>query len=536
MILTSTTAIGTKMRAKAIMGRRSALSLMHIEEPELEFRFGQRMTYPRDGLYLFGPVDAGAIPRSIRYGFIGTPQSFEYFQEWASQISSYIPIPSRGRTSKENTPQHVPFPGFAEAFFSHWSATPVCVISNLSEDDLRHKACIGNRYEAIKELVDTYVDRLTAEAKRLEDPPQFWYVVIPEFVYELGRPQSTVSKADRVQGKILISEQQASKMAYQTPLFAEDEKDAEVYQYERNFRRQLKARLLDHKIVTQIVRETTLTPGRFLKAGTDQPKRRVEDPATIAWKLSTGSYYKSGGRPWQLAGVRPGVCYVGLVYKQQPQGEDHRYACCAAQMFLADGEGVVFRGALGPWYNPETKQYHLDAEAAHRLASTVIAEYKNKHGREPLELFIHAQSRFDDGEWEGFCSACSSATNPVGVQIADAWDDLKLFRPGDYPVIRGTALVVSDYAGYLWTSGYVPRLDTYMGPDTPNPLHIAIRRGSAPILTVMADVLALSKINFNSCLFNDRFPVTLRFANAIGEILVAAPLHSEPVLPFKHYI
>ncbi|AGG90931.1 hypothetical protein R2APBS1_3880 [Rhodanobacter denitrificans] len=516
--------------------RRPALSVLHIEEPELEFRFGQRVTYPRDGLYLFGPVDAGAAPRSIRYGFIGTPQSFECFQEWASQVSGYIPIPTRGKTSKESMPHHVPFPGFAETFFSHWSATPAFAIRDLSEDDLRRKAHIGNRHEAIKELVDTYVDRLIAEIKRLEDPPQFWYAVIPEFVYELGRPQSAVSKADRVPGKILVSEKQASKMTYQASLFAQDEKDAEVYQYEKNFRRQLKARLLDHKIVTQIVRETTLAPGRFLKAGTDQPKRRVEDPATIAWKLSTGSYYKSGGRPWQLAGVRPGVCYVGLVYKQQPQNEDHRYACCAAQMFLADGEGVVFRGALGPWYNPDTRQYHLDADAAYRLASTVIAEYKNKHDCEPTELFIHAQSRFDDAEWEGFHSACSGATNPVGVQIGDAWDDLKLFRPGNYPVIRGTALIVSARAGYLWTSGYVPRLDTYMGPDTPNPLHIVIRRGDASIQTVMADVLALSKINFNSCLFNDRLPVTLRFANAIGEILTAAPLHSEPMLPFKHYI
>ena len=516
--------------------RQATLSLMHIAEPDLEFRFGQRVVYPREGLYLFGPVDAQAIPRNIRYGFIGTPQSYECFQDWARQVSGYIPTPPRGRASKENTPHHVPFPGFAEAFFSHWSSTPARTICDLSEEDLRSKAHIANRHEAVKALVDIYVDRLVAETKRLEDPPQFWYVVIPEFVYELGRPQSTVSKADRVPGKILVSEKAAAKMIHQPPLFAQDEKDAEVYRYEKNFRRQLKARLLDHKIVTQIVRETTLAPGRFLKAGTDQPKRRVEDPATIAWKLSTGSYYKSGGRPWQLAGIRPGVCYVGLVYKQQPLGDDHRYACCAAQMFLADGEGVVFRGALGPWYNPDTKQYHLDAEAAHRLATTVVAEYKSKHGREPTELFIHAQSRFDDGEWEGFRSACSGATNPVGVQIADAWDDLKLFRPGDYPVIRGTALVVSGREGYLWTSGYVPRLDTYMGPDTPNPLHISIRRGHASITTVMADVLALSKINFNSCLFNDRFPVTLKFANAIGEILVAAPIQSEPMLPFKHYI
>jgi len=52
----------------------------------------------------------------------------------------------------------------------------------------------------------------------------------------------------------------------------------------------------------------------------------------------------------------------------------------------------------------------------------------------------------------------------------------------------------------------------------------------------MGDVLALSKINFNTCLFNDRSPVTIRFANAIGDILVSAPIYPEPVLPFKFYI
>lgn len=75
-----------------------------------------------------------------------------------------------------------------------------------------------------------------------------------------------------------------------------------------------------------------------------------------------------------------------------------------------------------------------------------------------------------------------------------------------------------------------------MGPDTPNPLQVSIRRGESNIKTVMSDVLALTKINFNTCLFNDREPVTIRFADAIGDILVAAPQESEPMLPFKFYI
>jgi hypothetical protein len=438
--------------------------------------------------------------------------------------------------SKEIMAHHVPFPGFSEAFFSIWPTEPARIISDIDETSLRNAINIKNRHEAIKAVVGIFVDRLIAARKRDEDPPSFWYVVIPEFIYELGRPKSVVPVADRIAGTVVVSEKQAADLSVQPTLFGQAEAEAEVYRYAKNFRRQLKARLLADEIVTQIVRETTLAPFRFLKSN-GEPKRRVEDPATIAWKLCTASYYKAGGKPWQLANMRPGVCHVGLVYKEQPLETDEKWACCAAQMFLSDGEGVVFRGALGPWWQPETKQYHLSRQAARHLVEMVLSEYRLQHPTDPTELFIHAKSSFSQEEWEGFNEACAGkAINLVGVQIANAWDGLKLFRPGNYPTIRGTALLTERNAAFLWTSGYVPRLDTYMGPDTPNPLQVTVRRGDASIETVLADVLALSKVNFNTCLFNDRSPVTIRFADAIGDILVSAPVETKARLPFKFYI
>ena len=53
---------------------------------------------------------------------------------------------------------------------------------------------------------------------------------------------------------------------------------------------------------------------------------------------------------------------------------------------------------------------------------------------------------------------------------------------------------------------------------------------------LLRDVMGLTKINFNSCLHNDRLPVTIRFADAVGEIMLAAPQTGEPRLPFKFYI
>ncbi len=95
----------------------------------------------------------------------------------------------------------------------------------------------------------------------------------------------------------------------------------------------------------------------------------------------------------------------------------------------------------------------------------------------------------------------------------------------------------SSWRAYLWTKGFVPRLQTYAGREVPNPLSIEISRGEADIEQVMADVLALTKLNYNTCIYGDGVPVTLRFADAVGEILTAAPRRNElPPLPFRYYI
>jgi len=49
-------------------------------------------------------------------------------------------------------------------------------------------------------------------------------------------------------------------------------------------------------------------------------------------------------------------------------------------------------------------------------------------------------------------------------------------------------------------------------------------------------VLALTKLNYNACIFADGEPVTLRFADSIGEVLTAGKNIKTYILPFKHYV
>ena len=56
------------------------------------------------------------------------------------------------------------------------------------------------------------------------------------------------------------------------------------------------------------------------------------------------------------------------------------------------------------------------------------------------------------------------------------------------------------------------------------------------IKTVMRDILALTKLNYNACLYGDGLPVTLRFSDKIGDILTAIPDVNWAAKPFKYYI
>jgi hypothetical protein len=125
------------------------------------------------------------------------------------------------------------------------------------------------------------------------------------------------------------------------------------------------------------------------------------------------------------------------------------------------------------------------------------------------------------------------------VRIRRTSGETKLFRDGDYPVLRGTALILDERNANLWTTGYVPQLDTYIGPETPNPLFITILRSKEtmpPIKQVLEDIMGLTKINYNSCNFNDGLPVTVRFANMVGEVLTMGLAKGADRQPFKYYV
>jgi len=494
-----------------------------LPEPVLGFGFGQSSTNPKHGLFLFGPLREHNNPTELRCGVIGTPNGIRAYRSWAERMQRPIPAAAESKVN-------IFFPGFREVFNCSWPSKPAAEIpvGAATVGAAIHRT---DRHDAVHTTVGLFSNAINTFLRDEDQRIDLWFVVIPDEVFDLGRPQSRLPTSERVQSDRPMNARLARRLLREPSLFQEDMIAAQTYLYQVDFHNQLKARLIKSRAITQVIRESTLVSDQ----GTS--RRRMQDHASIAWNLSVSSFYKAGGRPWRLGKVRDGVCYVGLVFKHDARGPDLTYACCGAQMFLTSGEGMVFKGVPGPYYSPLTREFHLSKEQAFCIGSRVITAYREQTGHDPSELFIHGRTRFNEDEWAGFQQAVPENVELCGVRITRS-DDFKLYRPGRMPVIRGTMTIESSSVAYLWTSGFVPELETYPGWEVPNPLRIEMCRGSSKIDLVVTDVFQLTKLNFNACIYADGLPVTLRFADAIGEILTAAPDSDIPEtpLPFRHYI
>ena len=520
-------------------------NVLQLAEPTLRFDHGQSIAHPKDGLTLFGPFTQ--TPGSVRIGVIGTKKGLALFGKWAKTINSFIPAHkgsmfTRKRDSEFGKLAHQFYPGFEAAFGITWNQR-VEIQCEISDDVLEGALKVHDLHTRISRTTKTYTKRLIKKNYESEDKPDLWFVIVSKDLERLCRPKSDPPK-DYTDGTRAGDADQFGLFVDQedTDSFAAEYQEA--IRFKPDFHNQLKARLLEHQIISQVLQEETLEACMRLP---DNPVRDKEDPATIAWNLTTAIFYKTRRRPWILSDARPGVCYMGIVFKRLTKQQGEKNACCGAQMFLEDGNGMVFKGALGPWYSEDLRECHLDKDEACKLLERAIQSYAEEHnGNAPREIFVHGSVRFNEAEWDGFQKAVEKCgTKVVGIRIRRVSNELKLFTRGKGAVMRGTALVVSEDKAVLFTSGFVPRLNTYPGWNVPNPLDIEICRGKADIKIVLEDILRLSKLNYNSCKFADGFPITLKFASKVGDILTTPPSEQAneideeedyTPLPFWHYI
>lgn len=108
-------------------------------------------------------------------------------------------------------------------------------------------------------------------------------------------------------------------------------------------------------------------------------------------------------------------------------------------------------------------------------------------------------------------------------------------RPGAKAVLRGTVIDFGEKKGLVYSTGYVPFLRCYPGFRVPQPLEISENWGSHTLTETSADILRLTKLNWNTSAFSCRDPITLAFSKRVGDILKMAK-GKQPAIHYRYYM
>ena len=465
------------------------MKLRYIEEPSLQFGQDQHIC-PKAGLYNFNPFDIYQVrPEKITVGIIGKGESIDKVLEWIDSCKNHI----AGKESKNPHPNlFLNFCGFNKdvGFKSEivYDETYLRRLNNSEFDDIiRSNNNLADRIKDIAELILGEIKFLTKNKK----PDVILCVLSENFITYIQEEIKTEDKD---------GEQQKGATE-------KDYDEEEISEKEQNFRRYLKAKAMQYNVPIQIVRD------RIVKPTSD-----MQDPASIAWNFFTALYYKASGTPWALIrrDSAETTCYAGISFFKSRDKSTTQTSI--AQIFNELGKGIILRGEeIALKKNDRTP--HLSQEQAFNLLKLSLEEYYQAVKIFPKRLVLHKTSNFSEEEIYGFSQAAKQLhINQVDL-VSIQNSDIRLYRNGVYPPMRGTQLTLKDDHHILYSRGSVPFYETYPGKYIPSPLEIKLARYDESPNLICDEILALTKMNWNNTQFDRKFPITIECARNVGEIL-----------------
>lgn len=516
--------------------RPNPLSMNHLikvqllSEPNLVFANGGLSTDPKEGLSLYGPygVNSGEHKETVKVGFVGTETTISQARTWLEKCSKFISGVEGKRRQFPDFPGFNPETAFRSRFVfnTDWN-------SPILQRELASILMMGDKVKGFEDAVELFASKVSLISDL--DIADVIICALPQEIEDYyssigsdevrSSPSAQMSPFARAIRRVIREAEMRGQMSFLTQMFPQ-EAAATPGLVSRNFRRALKAKTNRANCPVQILRHRSLVE--------DDPT--AQDPATRAWNTVVGLYFKAQGRPWQVEGLDPNTCYIGVSFYHHITEEAHTVHSSLAQLFTTQGESLVLRGERFIWDpNQQGRTPHLTLEYAQKLTSYILKKYHDYKQIYPARVVIHKTSKFYDDERSGFEAGLVESNIAKFDLVSLDQTGIRFFREGAYPPVRGTWCQVGNSGNLLYTSGYLPVQGTYPRAHIPKPYQIVDKHGDSTHETILSEIMALSKMNWNSADYASAVPITMLFARRVGEILTYLPDDAEPNQNFRFY-
>jgi len=508
-------------------------STEYLDEPNLVFGNEGEDKDPRIGLKRFGPYffsDEITSLERVNIGIVGTREGMETVKSLISFIQKKYP------SQKPNKFLYPDYPGLDED-------TPFkCIISN--SDNWNSVISEDGELAKIEKMADAneriaYGANLFAEKVKLigenDNVPDVIICIFPKLVEEYcGISDKTrgakTAKLTELEKK--FADHKKNQQHFLTEWGVEISETDKPPERSYDLRNALKGKIMEYNIPIQILRDSSCKEVLHYEELKSNLKK---DPSSFCWNFSTALYYKASGKPWRLAKLRWDTCYVGISFFRDKRHPSNDIQVSMAQVFTHNGEGLVLRGTEVE-IDEHTKQPYLKMDQANALLADALAKYQKTARRTPSRVVIHKKTMFTRGEKDGFNDAIYEIGNSTKDFVTIKTDiGINFLRMGKYPVLRGTMIDLGKREFLLYSSGFSPRLRTYSGFRVPIPLHI-IHNGESSRKEIASEILGLTKLNWNTTSFSTSMPITLAFAEGVGQILSELPSERKVQHHYRFYM
>jgi len=476
-----------------------------LEEPILSFNEG-KSSYCKLGLTEYGPFDAGKPTHSEKLiiGIIGTKELIEKTQDWIKICNKEIESLPHNIKQVINKDLFPDFPGVDVAFGTE-IITSDTYIQTISTADIVKLPDSKKTFEYQNALLRIFQEKLNNLVENNETKPNVILCILTDNMYEACDTAGNYHKRIK---RVTIDPNQLN-LFQDIDLFNPDDLRRPHDPFYRNFRSALKKIAMNPQIgiPTQILLEATIDPH----------SQTTQNAATKAWNFCTGIYYKSGKQPWVLDEIDPHTCYLGISFYHKKNTYSDDVFTSMANLFAKDFEDIVFKGMRASFDKTKGGPYLTD-EQAQSLLEQALKIFHDIKGSFPKRIVIHKTSQFEDEEIKGF-EKILLENNILYDFVSLTKSTFKLIRHGTMPIPRGTFVNINDKAFFLYTKGFIPELGTYPGVHVPAPFVVKKAAGDSSYKTICQEVLALTKLNWNTADFCCGLPITLGFARSVGDVL-----------------
>ena len=132
---------------------------------------------------------------------------------------------------------------------------------------------------------------------------------------------------------------------------------------------------------------------------------------------------------------------------------------------------------------------------------------------------MHKTSEHHPEECDGFRAAAAEERIDTVDLVSLFRAETRLLRQAYFPPMRGTWLSFAPKVHLLYLRGSVYFFETYPGMYVPRPVGIRLDDVQSATASIASEILALSKQNWNNTQFDGGWPITIRAARQVGDIL-----------------